>query len=88
MAKTTSAFRMFFVHFQLKFYENEPQLIGVYETYEEALDRVLSEFDVELEKFTESNFQQCFHREWLTKDKSRRVFIKAYRVGHYNFIKN
>lgn len=88
MAKTTSAFRMFFVHFQLKFYENEPQLIGVYETYEEALDRVLSEFDVELDNYTESNFQQCFHREWLTKNRSRRIWIKAYKIGHYNFIKN
>ncbi len=88
MDTTTSAFRQYFVHFQLKHYENDPQLIGVYETYEEALQRVLSEFDVELDNYTESNFQQCFHREWITKDKSRRVFIKAYRVGDYHYIKN
>ncbi len=85
---TTSAFRMFFVHFQLKFYENEPQLIGVYEDYQQALQRVLSEFDIELDNYTESNFQQNLHREWISKDKSRRVFIKAYRMGDYDYIKN
>ena len=88
MATITSVFRMFFVHFQLKHYENDPQLIGVYEDYQQALERVLSEFDIELDKYTESNFQQNLHREWLTKDKSRRVFIKAYRMGDYHYIKN
>ena len=85
---TTSAFRQYFVYFQLKHYENDPQLIGVYEDYQQALERVLSEFDIELEQYTESNFQQCFHREWLSRNKSRRVWIKAYKIGDYKYIKN
>ena len=73
---------------QLKFYENDPQILGVYETYEEALQRVQSDFDITLDNYTESNFQQCFHREWLTTNKSRRVWIKAFRVGDYAYYKN
>ena len=73
---------------QLKFYENDPQILGVYDTYEKALERVQSEFDITLDSFTESNFQECFHREWLTTNKSRRVWIKAFKVGDYDYYKN
>ena len=73
---------------QLKFYENDPQILGVYDTYEEALKRIQSEFDIILDNYTESNFQQCFHREWLTTNKSRRVWIKAYKMGDYDYYKN
>jgi len=84
----TSDFRQFFCYMQLKFYENDPQLIGVYETYEEGLQRIRSEFDIVVENYMESDFQQCFHREWLTIDKSRRLFIKAFKLGDYEFCKN
>jgi len=84
-----SNFKQYFCYMQLKFYENDPQILGVYDTYEEALKRIQSEFDItETSDYTESNFQQCFHREWLTTNKSRRVWIKAYKMGDYDYYKN